>query len=162
MSGNPLSYSPAPTNPSMDYHRNPQAPTPGLLIRDAGLLLLRIGVASLLITYHGWDQAIAGWKHLWQQQPWPFLDVITKYGLPIPQVIAVLSVLIIVLCSLGLFFGVVARLSAALLLVLAAGAISLNFWDPIAEKFWIYSVVYVVLLLSGPGCFSLAKLLSRS
>ena len=146
----------------MDYHRNPQAPTTGLLIRDAGLLFLRMGVAVLLSTYHGWGQAMAGWNHLWHQQPWPFLEVITKYGLPIPQVVAVLAVLVMVLCSLGLFFGIVARLSAALLLVLAGGAIALNFLDPLAEKFWVYAIVYFVLLLCGPGCFSLAKLLSRS
>ena len=146
----------------MDYHRNPQAPTPGLLIRDAGLLFLRLGVAVLMITYHGWGQAVAGWNHLWHQQVWPFLEVLTKYGLPIPQVVAVLSVLIMVLCSMGLFFGVVARLSAALLLALAAVAIALNFRDPIAEKFWVYATAYFVLTLCGPGCFSLAKLLSRS
>lgn len=146
----------------MDYHRNPNAPTAGLLIRDAGLLFLRIGLAVLLIVYHGWNEALAGWKHLWHQEAWPLLETITGYHLPIPQVLAVLAVLVMVLCSLGLFFGVVARLSAALLLTLAGIAIVLNFHDPVAEKFWAYAIAYFVMLLCGPGCFSLAKLLSRS
>ena len=145
----------------MDYHRNPHAPTVGLIIRDVGLLLLRLGAAAVLLSHHGWKEAVAGWGYLWHQQPWPFLDTLTKYNLPIPQAVAVLSVLIMVLCSLGLFFGVVARLSAALLLALAIAAIGLNFTDPATEKYWLYGMIFLVLTLCGPGCFSLARLLHR-
>lgn len=145
----------------MDYYRNPNAATPGLIIRDVGLLLLRLGVAILLGFYHAWEQAIAGWNFFWKKEAWPFLDTLAGYGLPIPQVFGVLTVLVLVLCSLGLLFGVLSRLSAALLLAVAIGAVIFNFFQPDAERYWLYGVVCFVLLLCGPGCFSLAYLLNR-
>lgn len=145
----------------MDYYRNPNAATPGLIIRDVGLLILRLGIALVIGLYHGWQESIAGWNFFWKKQNWQLLDTLTGYGLPIPQVFAVLVVLIMVLCSLGLFFGVVSRLSAVLLLAVAIGAVIFNFLNPAAEKFWLYGIISFVLLICGPGCFSLAYLLNR-
>lgn len=145
----------------MDYYRNPHAATPGLIVRDAGLLFLRLGVALILGLYHAWQECIGGWKFFWKKEAWPLLETLTGYGLPVPQVFAVLVVLIISLCSLGLFFGVVSRLSAALLMGVAIGAILFNFFDPMTEKYWLYGIVCFVLVICGPGCFSLAYLLNR-
>jgi uncharacterized membrane protein YphA (DoxX/SURF4 family) len=145
----------------MDFYRNPQAATPGLILRDVGLLALRVGVACVLGLYHGWQQCLSGWNFFWHKLPWNLHATLTEHGLPIPQVIAVCVVLCLVLGSLGLLFGVLARLSAGLLLVCTLGAISLQTSQPEAEKFWLYGIIYSVLLLCGPGCFSLAFLLKR-
>jgi uncharacterized membrane protein YphA (DoxX/SURF4 family) len=145
----------------MDYYRNPNAATPGLIIRDVGLLILRVGMAVVIAGYHGWHQALAGWNFFWKKEPWSLLDVLGSYGLPVPQVVAVITVLILVLCSLGLLFGILSRLSAALLLAVAIAGIVLTFFEPMAEKFWLYGIMAFVLLICGPGCFSLAHLLNR-
>jgi uncharacterized membrane protein YphA (DoxX/SURF4 family) len=145
----------------MDFYRNPNAATPGLIIRDVGLLILRIGVACVVGFYHGWQQSVAGWNFFWKKQPWSLVDYLASHSLPIPQVLAVIAILILVLCSLGLFFGVLARLSAGLLLACVGVGLILNFLQPEAERLWLYGMNYLVLLLCGPGCFSLAFLLNR-
>jgi uncharacterized membrane protein YphA (DoxX/SURF4 family) len=145
----------------MDFYRNPNAATPGLIIRDVGLLAMRVGVACVVGFYHGWQQSLAGWDFFWKKQPWSLLDHLASHGLPIPQVLAVIAILIVVLCSLGLLFGVLARLSASLLLTCVVVGLLLNFFQPEAERLWLYGLIYFVLLLSGPGCLSLAFLLKR-
>ena len=145
----------------MDFYRNPNAATPGLIVRDVGLLLLRVGSALLLGFYSGWQQCLAGWNFFWKKESWNLLEFLTSHSIPVPQVVSVIVVLILVLGSLGLFFGVLARLSAGLLLACAIGGVLLNFLHPEAERYWLYAVNYFVLLLCGPGCFSLAYLLNR-
>jgi uncharacterized membrane protein YphA (DoxX/SURF4 family) len=145
----------------MESYRNPQAATPGLILRDLGLLALRIGAACVLGLHHGWQQCLSGWNFLWHKQPWDLHDLLVNQGLPIPQVFAVCVVLCLVLGSMGLLFGVLARMSAGVLMACTIGAISLQLGEPAAEKFWLYGIIYFVLLLCGPGSFSLAFLLKR-
>lgn len=145
----------------MDYYRNPHAPTPGLVLRDVGLLILRLGVATLIASFHAISQSMAGWAFFWKQTPWPLLTALQAYGVPIPQLFAVLIVLILVLGSLGILFGILTRLSALLLLLVAMVGIVLFFLTSTSEIFWLYAIVLFVLTLCGPGRFSLAYLLRR-
>lgn len=148
-------------NRTMDFYRNPHAPPPGLVLRDIGLLILRLGVATLIISFHAISQSMAGWAFFWKQAPWPLLDFIQAQGVPIPQLFAVLTVLILALGSLGILFGVLTRLSAFLLLLVVIGGIIFLFAAPRSEVFWLYGIAILVLALCGPGRFSLAYLLRR-
>ncbi len=153
--------SPPPSSQFMDFHRNPQAATPALILRDLCLLVLRLGVATLLGYFHAWQQCLAGWGFFWKQQPWELPSLLEGYHLPFPQVLAVVLVVVVVLGSLGLLVGVLARLSAGLLLACTVGVIAFNFFNPAVELAWLYALVYFGLVLTGPGCFSLAYLLNR-
>lgn len=143
----------------MEYYRNPQATTPGLLIRDVGLLLLRISAAAVLGSFHAWQQLLLGWGHLWRKEPWPLVDILKDYGLPFPHIAASAAAVIFALCSIGLFFGAVSRLCALLLLVCTSVGLLFNFMDPVGEKLFLYAAIYLVILLCGPGCFSVDHLL---
>ncbi|MBP7949420.1 MAG: DoxX family membrane protein [Verrucomicrobiales bacterium] len=143
----------------MEYYRNPQAATPGLLVRDVGLLLLRLGVSVVLGACHAWQQILLGWGHLWRKESWPFVDALQRWGIPFPHIAASIASVIFVLCSVGLFLGAVSRLSALLLLLCTLSALAFNAAEPLAEKLVLYAIIYLVILLCGPGCFSVDHLL---
>ena len=143
----------------MDYHRNPHAPPPGLLIRDAGLLILRISVGLALIAFHAWDEGIQGWRHVWQKEPWAYAVEITERGFPLPEVVAAVSVVAAALGSMFLITGFLGRVSALVLLACTLTAIFLYGKLPEAgEKLLLYAAIYLVLVICGPGRFSLDAL----
>ena len=144
----------------MDFYRNPNAPTAGLLVRDAGLLILRVTAGIVLGAFHAWQEGLVGWRHLWHKQAWPFVETIRSWGLPIPVVLASAATIIFGLCSIGLVLGVVSRLCAFLLLFCGIVGLAFNFLEPEAEKLYLYCSIYLVICLCGPGCFSMDHLLS--
>lgn len=145
----------------MDFHRNPHAPPPGLLIRDAGSLILRWCAGLSLIVFHAWDEVMAGWKHLWEKTAWPYAGEIAERGFPLPEVVAIASAVAAMLGSLFLVSGLLCRISALVLLLCTLVAIFLYGRIPdTGEKLMLYAGIYFVLVLSGPGRFSLDALLS--
>ena len=144
----------------MDYHRNPHAPPPGLLIRDAGLLILRISVGLALIAFHAWDEGVRGWKHLWYKEgPWAWAAEVSERGFPLPEAVAATSVAVAMLGSVFLLTGLLCRLSSAVLLAGALCGLFLYGKVPeMAERLALYAAVYAVLLICGPGRFSLDAL----
>ena len=145
----------------MEYYRNPNAPTAGLIVRDVGLLILRLGAGLTLGFFHGWQHLMRGWQHLWYKQPWNLVDLLKEWGLPFPVVLATAAGLIFGLCSVGIFLGLLSRFSALLLLICALVGAFFSLFQPEAEMLWLYATVYVVLLFCGPGCFSLDHVLNR-
>ncbi len=145
----------------MEYYRNPNAATPGLIVRDVGLLLLRIGAGLTLGLSHAWQHLILGWNHIWKKEAWSLVDLLQEWGLPAPMVLASIASVIFALCSLGLVLGVLTRLSALLLLVCAVTGLAFTLFSPSAEMLWLYATIYAVLFICGPGCFSIDFLLNR-
>ncbi len=143
-----------------DYHRIPNAPPPGLLVRDAGLLLLRWCVGLGLIFFHARAEVMAGWHHIWEKTAWPYALEIRERGFPLPEAVAIGSAAVALLGSLFLVTGLLARLSAVALLVCALCALFLYGKLPdVAERLVLYAGIYAVLVVCGPGRFSLDALL---
>ena len=143
----------------MDYSRTPHAPPPGLLLRDVGLLILRWCAGLALLFFHAWEQGVLGWKHVWQKEPWAFAVEMADRGFPLPEVVAAVVVVAAALGSVFLLTGLLCRVSAAVLLVCSLCALFL--YDKVpdtAEKLILYSGIYLVLVLCGPGRFSMDAL----
>lgn len=146
----------------MDYSRTPHAPPSGLLIRDAGLLILRWCAGLALLVFHAWDEGVLGWKHVWQKEPWAFAVEIADRGFPLPEVVAAVAVVAAALGSLFLLTGLLCRVSALVLLAFTLCAIFLYGRLPeMGEKLLLYAAVYLVLVLCGPGRFSLDALFTE-
>jgi uncharacterized membrane protein YphA (DoxX/SURF4 family) len=143
----------------MDYYRSPQAP-PGLIVRDAGLLLLRWFAGLALIFYHAREEVMTGWRHVWYKTPWPYAAEITDRGFPLPEAVAIVSAVVALLGSALLVSGLLCRISALALLACSLCALFLYASvPPVAEKLVLYTGVYLVLVLCGPGRFSLDSVL---
>jgi len=144
----------------MDFHRNPHASPPGLLVRDAGLLVLRWAAGLALIFFHAWDEIMAGWRHVWEKTAWPYAAEIADRGFPLPEAVAIASAAAALLGSVFLVSGLLCRISALVLLLCALVAIFLYGRIPeIGEKVMLYAAIYLVLVLCGPGRFSFDALL---
>ena len=144
----------------MDHYRNPHLPSPGLLIRDAGLFILRWCAGLALAFFHAWDEVMAGWKHVWEKAAWPYAAEIAERGFPLPVAVAVASAVIALLGSIFLITGLLCRASALVLLVCTIMGIFLYWRIPeTGEKLMLYAGIYFVLVICGPGRFSLDALI---
>ena len=123
--------------------------------RDLGLLVLRVVFGASLIGAHGWGK---------------LLKLIEGGGgFPDPfgvgsQVSLGLTVFAEVFCALAVIVGIAARPAAAVLTILFAVAFfMIHGGDPFGEKelAFVYLAAFVTLLLTGPGRYSLGKLIRR-
>ncbi|HVQ42424.1 MAG TPA: DoxX family protein [Vicinamibacterales bacterium] len=127
-----------------------------------GLLVLRIGFASLLLGFHGWTRLGRAIGYVFYGQPWTFVDLVGRLGFPMPAVFAVLSATAesvgAVLVALGLF----TRWGAALIAMNMAVALfnEASKGDPL-ELPALYFIGAVAILLLGPGSWSLDGVLRR-
>jgi uncharacterized membrane protein YphA (DoxX/SURF4 family) len=146
----------------MDYNRPSHASPAGLVVRDAGLLILRWCAGLTLILLHAWDEGLRGWKHIWHKEPWAFAGEITDRGFPLPQAVAVAAVVVAILGSVFLISGLLCRVSALILLACALCGLFLYGRVPdIAERLALYAGIYAVLVICGPGLFSLDAVFSN-
>src|SRR5262245_1517780 len=58
---------------------------------DWGLLLLRVGMASLLITLHGGPRLVRVYQYFVHGVPWSFVGLVAGIGFPFPLLFALLS-----------------------------------------------------------------------
>ncbi len=129
--------------------------------RHYGLLAFRIGIAYLMITNHGWSKLMDGperWAKI-GEFGMPHLGItffFTFFGF-----MAAMSESIAALCiGLGLFFRPAAFLLMTTMLVGANMHIMTGKGNP--ELALVYTLCSAVLLLIGPGDFSLDKKLFKS
>jgi putative oxidoreductase len=64
---------------------------PRLTATDFGLLVLRLGCASLLIGFHGWTRLHRAIDYAFFGQPWTFVSLVERLGFPFPSTFAVAS-----------------------------------------------------------------------
>ena len=118
------------------------------LLRDVGALLARVLVAWLLLVFHVWDEARAGFSHFFgPKAPWPLSDAITAAGLP--GVVA------------AFVLGLLTRVAAFVLLVVMMSVAAVASVDVLQETAGAYVAVACTLLLGGPGHISLDALVIR-
>jgi putative oxidoreductase len=129
--------------------------------RDLGLLVGRVVAAWALVIFHAWGEIGAGYRHFFgPKEPWPLTEVIGRTVLPAPLPLAVLLTVSLWAIAAAFFLGLLTRV-AALVLFLMAALVSVVAPDLVQEAAAAYAAVAVILLLAGPGRFSLDALIAR-
>jgi uncharacterized membrane protein YphA (DoxX/SURF4 family) len=127
---------------------------------DAGLLVLRIGAGLSLLVLFGLKKLQAGWdfRHTGQ---WQFVDFHRKVGLPAPVLVAYLQTLNESIVALLLACGFFSRYAAASLAFgfAVATCCSLKASEPAWLMAACFCIMFLTLLLTGPGEFSIDSLL---
>ena len=122
--------------------------------RDLGLLVLRVGFAASLIGGHGWRKLTT----LVEGGGAGFPDPLGVGG----AVSLALAVLAEVVCGLALILGIGGRLPAAILTAFFVVAVfMIHGGDPFGERelAFVYMMTFAALFLTGPGRYSLGKLI---
>ncbi len=120
-------------------------------VTSAGLLLLRVGIGCLLLV-HGIAK-VQGFSEMSAAFPDP-IGLGSKLSL-------IMAIGAEVGCSLLLIVGVASRLAAIpLAITMLVALFIVHSEDPwkVKELAAVYLLVFVTLLLTGPGCFSLDHL----
>lgn len=137
------------------------AKAPGPSLAPLGLLILRLGAGLTLLYVQGWNLAIAAWEYLWNGQPWRLIDQLTQAQLPLPNVLAVISAIVLTLTSASWILGFATRfISAITLPVMAMTMVAANRTGmaPSSETSTLYFFVALCLMVSGPGWVALDSL----
>ncbi|MGC9352966.1 MAG: DoxX family protein [Mariniphaga sp.] len=122
---------------------------------NAALLILRAGVALLMLT-HGYPKLL----RLISNEPVTFTAILGMSA----TLSLVLAVFAEFLCSLLIFFGAATRLaSIPLIVTMAVAAFHVHSGDPFSgkEKALLFLLIYLVLLFTGGGKFSIDHLLTK-
>jgi putative oxidoreductase len=125
---------------------------------DIGLLVLRLGYASLLIGFHGWTRLQRAVDFAFFGQPWTFVSVVERLGFPFPPAFAVLSVLAESIGPVFLAAGLFTRTASCIVAVNMTVAVA-NEWrggDPI-ELPALYLLGAVAVMIAGPGRLSIDR-----
>jgi uncharacterized membrane protein YphA (DoxX/SURF4 family) len=122
--------------------------------------ILRIGAGVLLMTRHGFNEAINAYRFFWKEQPWEWVAAFNAAGLPYAHLLAPLVAVLVAGVALSWILGFLTRLFAVLFLpVIIAALVLLPQAGPAhVEAAWLYLFVTVTLLLFGSGAVSADQL----
>ncbi len=127
----------------------------GEMLGSAGLLVLRLGVGAMMAFGHGWGKLTT------------FADKMDQFPDPLgvgSSTSLAMAVGAEFFCSLALMAGFLTRLAAVPLIVtMTVAAVVIHGADPWSTKELavLYLLSYTVLLLCGPGRFSVDWMLMR-
>ena len=134
--------------------------------RDLGLLLLRIGVGTSMVLFHGWGK-ISGGPARWQE----IGDTMPNFGLAFLHTFwgfmaGFAEFFASILLAVGFFFRPAAALLAITMLVAITHHLRIPAGEPgsgwrAASHALELFCVYVALFLSGPGRYALGLLGKR-
>jgi len=122
---------------------------------DLGLLILRLGVGGMILFGHGWGKLV-GFSVISQRFPDPL-----GLGSTVSLSLAVFAEFF---CAIAVMMGLLTRLAVIPLCItmfVAAGIIhGLDPWSK-KEMALLYAVPFLVLFFTGPGRFSLDRMLGK-
>lgn len=125
------------------------------LLRDAGLLFMRVSLGAMMLTGHGWPKLVG-----FEQKAARFLD---PFGVG-SEASLVMAIGAEVGCSLLVMLGLGTRFAAIpLVITMLVAAFIAHADDPWSKKEFalVYLVPFLTLALTGPGRFSLDTLIQR-
>ena len=150
-----------PLYTSSHYSSTASAESPWrTFVRTLATLFLRAGAGVILAIQHVIPELVPAWRFVWDNQPWGFVDMIAGAGMPLPAVIAPAYILITSLAILALVIGLVTRLSAIVLTILAVLAFPTAYAVNFAETSLLYMLIFGAIVLLGPGILSLDAILT--
>ena len=124
---------------------------------DLGLLILRLGFASVLLGYHGWSRLIQIQAWL-TGHPWAFVGVVDKLGFPAPVVFALLSALSESIGSMLVAAGFYTRWASAMITISMSVAFCTKFSK--GESFELpalYLLWALTITVAGGGRYALER-----
>lgn len=122
---------------------------------DAGLLILRLCAGLTLAFGHGLSKVLTLGK---------FIASVERHGFPLPQIFGPAAAFSEFLGGLLLALGLATRPAATFVLATMLGAaLKVHAHDPFSKKelAFAYAVVAIVMLVAGPGRFSLDARLEK-
>ncbi|MEW6129428.1 MAG: DoxX family protein [Acidobacteriota bacterium] len=123
---------------------------------DWGLLILRFGVAAMLVTHHGWEKFAGAVGFLFGGKEWGFIGFIGSLGFPLPTFFALCAAFAEFIGCLLLMVGLCTRYAAAFVALTMSVAVYFHLTtDSGFELAAIYLLVTLFFVLSGAGRFSL-------
>ena len=125
-------------------------------MNDTVLLVMRVGLAALLLAFHGAARFGHAFDYAVHGAPWPFVAVVAQLGFPLPPLFAVASALAESVAAALVGVGLWTRAAAVLIAIDMAVAIynEARKGDSM-ELAGLYFLGAAVLALSGPGRFSI-------
>ena len=131
-------------------------------MQTIGLLVLRLGFASLLLGFHGWTRLGRAVGYVFYGQPWTFVDLVGRLGFPMPALFAVLSATAESVGAVLIAVGLFTRWASAIVAVNMAVALfnEASKGDPL-ELPALYLLGAVAIMLLGPGEWSLEGVFRR-
>jgi putative oxidoreductase len=127
----------------------------GGLLRNSGLLILRVGASATLFLAHGWPKI----TH--------FNEMADQFANPIGIGATASLVLVVfaeVFCTALVALGLLTRIFAAPIVIFFTVAVFIqHLHDPFGHKELavLYGLIFLALLFTGPGRFSLDAWLGR-
>lgn len=122
--------------------------------------ILRIGAGVLLMTRHGFNEALSAYRFFWKEQPWDWVPAFHTAGVPYAHLVAPAIAVIVASVALSWILGFLTRLFAALFLPIIITALMLLPQNGPAhvEAAWLYLFITLTLLLFGSGAISADQL----
>ena len=126
-------------------------------LADAGLLLLRAGVGTMLLCLHGWARLVSAFGYLFLGRQWTFVALVQRMGFPKPAAFAVASALAESIGAVFLIVGFGTRLAALVVgfNMAVAVALELSKHSASVELPAVYLVAIATIALAGAGAYSL-------
>ena len=122
---------------------------------DWGLLLLRVGLAALLIGLHGGPRLVRVFRYVLLGEPWTFVGLVGGLGLPFPLMFALLSTAADSFAALLVGLGFLTRWASVMVAVNMTVAVyfeTLGGDSP--ELPALYLLGAAVLAVGGAGAYS--------
>jgi putative oxidoreductase len=129
---------------------------------DLGLLVLRLGVAGLMLALHGWARLGRAFSYSVLGTEWPFTNLVAGLGFPMAGMFAVASALSESIGAILVGIGLFTRPAAMFLAIDMTVALynEMSGADPI-ELPALYFIAALTVVMTGPGRYGLDTILSR-
>lgn len=137
--------------------------TQDLKLRGWGFFILRISVASMLATFHGWGKLRGAIAHIFWSQEWGFPQFVGSIGFPLPTFFALCATLAEFIGCLLLALGLLTRYAAGLIAITMSVAVLYHLRTDLGfELAGLYLAASLFFVLAGPGYLSMDQWLTSS